>query len=167
MFPHPKRWLGAALAVALLSLPQWAKAQDKVVYYDANYSTNWLQDAAAQQVRDFFTGKGYLLVDAAQLRTFMLEHIASKKPSIAVMARDIPPDTVVDISSGAVVDTGNVIVDYMTAGGRVVQLADWPFYNIAKTAVETSIPDPAVRQRSWELRGPIRPPDAKTTPDSR
>jgi hypothetical protein len=134
MFSHQKRWLvGVMTALALVGLSQSAKAQDKAVYYDEKYGTNWLQAGASREVRDYFASIGYQVLDAAQLATYMQAHVTSKAPSIVVMGRDIPPDTVVDISSGSVVDTGNLIVDYMTNGGRVVQLGDWPFYNIAKT----------------------------------
>jgi len=142
MFSHHRRWLGAILALGLLSLAPLSRAQDKAVYYDANYSTGWLADSAGRQVRDYFTSRGYQLVDAAGLKTFMQSHVTSKAPSILIMGRDIPPDTVVDVSSGSVTDTGNLLVDYMTNGGRIVQIGDWPFYNIGLTGGGNLTPQP-------------------------
>jgi len=113
------------------NLPTLAKPVDKVVYYDANNTTNWITDANAQQIRDYFVGKGYKEVDAAGLATFMKAHATSKAASVVVMGNDIYPDTVVDLTHMPV-DNKNIINDYMNAGGRVVQAGDWPFYNISQ-----------------------------------
>src|SRR5262249_44211503 len=94
----------------------------------------------AQKIRDFFVGKGYKEVDAAGMATFMKAHATSKAPSVVVTANDIFPDTVVDISSGAVVSMGNAVVDYMNAGGRVVFSGDIPFYNIPKGSGDNLTP---------------------------
>jgi len=121
------------VTVSPIAIPDLPAPVDKAVYYDSNYTTNWVNDASAVKIRDYFKGKGYTEVDATGLADFMKAHITSKTPSVVVTANDIFPDTVVDISSGAVVGTGNIVVDYMTAGGRVVFSGDIPFYNIAQT----------------------------------
>jgi len=120
------------VTVAAVDIPELPAPVDKVVYWDTNNTTNWINAASAVKIKDYFSGKGYKVVDAAGLATFMSDHVTSKKPSVVVSANDIFPDTVVDVSSGGVVNTGNLIVDYMTAGGRVVFSGDIPFYNVSQ-----------------------------------
>jgi len=122
----------AATTVSQVTLPNLPAPVDKAVYYDAGQSFGSVNDASAQKIRDYFKGKGYTVVDAAGLKTFMTSHVTSKKPSVVVTANDIFPDTVVDVSSGAVVNTGNDLVDYLNAGGRVVFSGDIPLYNISQ-----------------------------------
>jgi hypothetical protein len=105
---------------------------DKAVYYDNGFTTGWTQDAAAQGIRDYFKGKGYTVLDAAGLATFMTSHVSSKKASVVVGSQDILPDTVIDISSGAVVKT-NLFNNYLSNSGRWIAFGDIPFYNIGKS----------------------------------
>jgi len=127
--------------VTQITLPNLPAPVDKAVYYDAGNTTNWINDASAQKIRDYFKAKGYTVVDAAGLKTFMTSHVTSKTPSVVVTANDIFPDTVVDVSSGAGVSTGNLIVDYMMAGGRVVHSGDIPFYNVSQAGTNLNLAD--------------------------
>src|SRR5690348_6374497 len=106
------RVLSSALLIGAMAMPAVfapaARAQDRAVYYDAKYSTGWLSDAAGKQLANYLVTQGYQLLDANAVKTFMQAHITSKAPSVVVMAKDQPPDTIVDVSSGAVVATGNV-----------------------------------------------------------
>jgi len=114
-------------------LPALPQVTDKAVYYDSAFTTAWINDANAQQIRDFFVGKGYTLVDGPALATFMKAHATSKTPSVVVMSQDIYPDTVVDLSSGAVT-AKNVVNDYLNNGGRTINFGDIPFYNVGQSA---------------------------------
>ena len=119
------------LTVTPVTLPTFPQVVDKAVFYDNTYNTNWVPDSVAQQIRDYFKGKGYTVVDGNALATFMTSHSSiGAKPSVVVMAQDVPPETVVDISSGTVVPK-NILSDYLNAGGRIVQLGDIPFWNVA------------------------------------
>jgi hypothetical protein len=115
------------------TLPAVAAA-DKAVYYDSYYekSDAWTNDANAQQIRDYFVGKGYKELDANGLADFMTAHAQSKTPSLVISALDVLPDTVIDLSSGAVTNK-NIINDYLNNGGRFVAFADIPFYNIVES----------------------------------
>jgi hypothetical protein len=129
------------LTIAPLDFPSLPAPVDKVVYWDTNNTTNWINAASAVKIKDYFEGKGYKVVDAAGLAAFMTAHVTSKTPSVVVTANDIFPDTVVDVSSGAVVATGNLIVDYMAAGGRVVFSGDIPFYNVSQSGANLNPAD--------------------------
>jgi hypothetical protein len=128
-----------AAAPSLAPLP---KPVDKAVYYDAAYPYGWIGAANGSVINDFFTAAGYAPVDAAGVADFMTQHIASKTPSVVVMSSDIYPDTIVDVSSGAVVKK-NIISDYMNSGGRVIHVADWPFYNVGLADGTQLAPQPA------------------------
>ncbi|HEY3284689.1 MAG TPA: PA14 domain-containing protein [Armatimonadota bacterium] len=113
-------------------LPTFPAVVDKGVYYDNGFTTGWTQDAAAQGIRDYFKGKGYTVLDAAALATFLKNHATSKTASVVVGSQDILPDTVIDLSSGAVTKK-NIINDYLNNGGRWIAFGDIPFYNIGKS----------------------------------
>jgi hypothetical protein len=121
------------LTLTPITLPALPAPVDKVVYYDEGNTFAWINQISAGKIKDYLSGKGYTVVDAAGLQTFMQSHVTSKTPSVVVMANDIFPDTVVDVSSGVVVNTGNLVVDYLNAGGRVVYSGDIPFYNISES----------------------------------
>ncbi|HEY3283144.1 MAG TPA: dockerin type I domain-containing protein, partial [Armatimonadota bacterium] len=104
---------------------------DKAVYYDDTLGVGWFPLAEGARVRDWFVGKGYKALDAAALKTFMSAHVTSKVPSAIVLAQDILPDNVVDITTGSVTKAG-LVNQYMDNGGRLVHYGDIPFYNIAK-----------------------------------
>jgi len=123
---------GQDLAVTYAAFPILPKVVDKAVYYDPGYDTSWINDAEAQQARDYFVSQGYTEVDAVGLAGFMQSHITSKVPSVVVLSQDIVPDTVVDITSGAVASK-SILSSYLAAGGRVLQYGDIPFYNIGQT----------------------------------
>ncbi|HEY3284688.1 MAG TPA: dockerin type I repeat-containing protein, partial [Armatimonadota bacterium] len=104
---------------------------DKGVYYDDTLGVGWFPLTEGSRVRDWFVGKGYTALDAAALKTFMQSHVTSKVPSAIVLAQDILPDNVVDISTGSATKAG-LVNQYMDNGGRLVHYGDIPFYNIAK-----------------------------------
>lgn len=98
----------------------WVRA----AYWDARYPTGWLEDSIGISIRDGLAAAGYEVLNADQLKEWMTARIADKKYSVVVMCRDITPDTVVET-----MDTQCTLRRYLDAGGKIVNLADIPFYN--------------------------------------
>jgi hypothetical protein len=123
-----------------ITLPAIAAA-DQAVYYDPTLSTGWFDAASATKLHDALDAEGFATLDATQLAEFMQAHVTSKTPSVVVMAQDQIPETVVSLVTN---DAGDQVLDpvganhlvrkYMDAGGRVIHIGDWPFYNVALLA---------------------------------
>jgi hypothetical protein len=79
-------------------------------------------------VRDALADAGYEILDSAQLKTWMDDHIASGAPSVVVFCRDIAPATVVETNT-----PDCTLRQYLDAGGRIVFYADIPFWNQGNT----------------------------------
>ncbi|MCK5682696.1 DUF1080 domain-containing protein, partial [bacterium] len=92
----------------------------KVVYWDANYPRAWMTAANGLAISTYFSSKGFLVMNANDLKTFM-ENNGDK--TVVVMAHDVVPDTIADSTSQTV-----LIRQYMNRGGRVVWTHDWPMY---------------------------------------
>ena len=97
---------------------------DRAAYWDGRYPTNWADAATAANVRDALDTAGYTILDADELKTWMLGHIADGELSVVVFCMDIAPDTVIETMS----DTCT-LRQYLDAGGKIVFYADIPFYN--------------------------------------
>jgi hypothetical protein len=110
------------LAAAHAQEVQWIK----VAWWDSRYATNWASAADALVVRDGVRAAGYEILDADQLKTWMLARIADKKYSVVVFCQDVPPDTVCESMSSTC-----TLRKYLDAGGKIVFYADIPFYNQA------------------------------------
>ncbi|MBL7154316.1 MAG: hypothetical protein ISS79_11415, partial [Phycisphaerae bacterium] len=96
---------------------------DRAAYWDARYPTGWAAEPGPTTVRDALELAGYTILDADQLKTWMLGHIADGEQSVVVMCKDIVPDTVAETM------TANCTFrQYLDAGGKVVWFSDWPIY---------------------------------------
>jgi hypothetical protein len=98
---------------------QWIKA----AYWDERYGTGWADLASSIVVRDGLQAAGYEVLDADQLKTWMLARIADKKYSVVVMCKDWGPDTVCETMTASC-----TLRKYLDAGGKIVFYADIPFY---------------------------------------
>ena len=69
------------------------------------------------------TSNGYEILNADQLKTWMMARIADKKLSVVVMTQDAAPDTVAETMSATC-----TLRKYLDAGGKIVVYGDIPFY---------------------------------------
>jgi len=113
----------------VLSCVAASAAIDKAVFRDTKYKLGWANATVSDRITNYLKGKGYRVVDAAGLRTFMETHIAARDTSVVVMANDIPPDTVMDPINGQP-NPNSTLIKYLKAGGKAVFLFDWPAYNV-------------------------------------
>ncbi len=133
--------LGLALTASLLfSLSSLAFALEKAVFRDPNYSLSWMNADLGDTIADYFKGKGYQVLDANQLKSFMEARIQDRKASVIIFANDVVPETVVPLDANNVMGRGedwgvswNLLVKYLNHGGKIVYLADWPAYYVALT----------------------------------
>ena len=106
---------GSVLAVRLVDPPGLARA----VYWDA--STEDLNGVAASEtVRDFFATRGYRVLGADSLASFLAARAADRAPSVVVFAQDQLPEGV-----GALPPEMSVAAPlrrYLDSGGKVVWL---------------------------------------------
>ena len=106
-----------------IQLQDW---EQRVVYWDSRFRTSWINEAESVTLRDGLTTAGYTLVNADELKTWMDARIADGKFSVVVFARDNTPDTVAES-----MDTNCTVRKYLDAGGKIVFIADIPFWDIA------------------------------------
>jgi hypothetical protein len=99
------------------------KAIYRVVYYDADYPTNWVSHP--DHVRDYFVERGFHAKNAPELKKWMVQRIGAgdAHKAVVVFAQDIVPDTVAETMTPAC-----TVRRYLDAGGRIVWQGDIPFY---------------------------------------
>jgi hypothetical protein len=101
----------------------------KAVYYDDNYRTSWISRENAMRVRDAAVAAGYTVVNAQQLKAWMDARIADRATSVVIFAVDVAPNTVAENKPNGDPDPANATINkYLNAGGKLVYIADWPFY---------------------------------------
>ncbi|MEN6335874.1 MAG: hypothetical protein ABFE01_16600, partial [Phycisphaerales bacterium] len=129
-----RRLVYVAILVAVCGL-RTAQAQtwNRVAYWDSAYRTNWVNEENSVALRDGLSAKGYQVVNAAQLKSWMTARIADGTPSVVVFCRDNAPDTVVEA-----VNATCLLRRYLNAGGKIVWPADIPFYDIASVGTSTN-----------------------------
>jgi len=93
---------------------------DRAIYWDDQYPTCWTSN---RFLRDAFEYAGYKVLNADQLRTWMLTHIADSELSVVVFCRDIAPETVIESAS-----SNCTLRQYLNAGGKIVWYSDIPMY---------------------------------------
>lgn len=126
-----KPWrLGLCIALLVLLAASAATAAiQKVVYYDDDYATSWISRDNAIRLRDAAVAAGYTVVNAKQLKAWMDARIADKATSVVILAVDVAPDTVAEAEPNGDPDPANATINkYLNAGGKIVYVADWPFY---------------------------------------
>ncbi|MBI4362498.1 MAG: hypothetical protein HY558_04920, partial [Euryarchaeota archaeon] len=107
-----------------------------VVYYDERYRVNWVTLNQSRAVRDYLAARGFAIKNADELQYWMTWAINSSEAytgtdrdpagkTVVVMSQDICPDTVCQENSNT-----TLIRKYMDSGGRVVWIADVPFYYV-------------------------------------
>lgn len=111
----------AILATLVFSSAVFAAGPFKAVYWDENIQVNWADQH--ERVRDYFDENSYTILDAAALEKFMNDRIADKAPSVIVFAQDRAPSNVVPEASADV-----LLIKYLKAGGKIVWIADIPFW---------------------------------------
>jgi hypothetical protein len=110
--------LAFGLASARAQEVQWIRA----AFWDARYpGAGW--SGSGDATRDALQAAGYEILNADQLKTWMLARIADKKYSVVVFCRDTAPDTVTESRSPTC-----TVRRYLDAGGKIVWYADIPFY---------------------------------------
>ncbi|KPV62441.1 MAG: hypothetical protein AOA66_1336 [Candidatus Bathyarchaeota archaeon BA2] len=97
----------------------------RLVYYDPQYPTCWVNKEISKRVCIYFTQRGFKEVNANELAKIMDEVVRAKEAvnTVAVFAQDIAPAT---IAYGPLPD--NLIRRYLDLGGRVVWIGDVPFF---------------------------------------
>ncbi|MGQ9525429.1 MAG: hypothetical protein ACUVTZ_11405, partial [Armatimonadota bacterium] len=126
-----KPWkLGLCIALlVVLGASAATAAIQKVVYYDDNYAVSWISRENAIRLRDAAAAAGYTVVNAQQLKAWMDARIADKATSVVILAVDVVPDTVAENKPNGDPDPANATINkYLHAGGKLVYVADWPFY---------------------------------------
>ncbi|MBN2453704.1 MAG: hypothetical protein JXB40_05555 [Candidatus Omnitrophica bacterium] len=95
---------------------------NKAVYYDPRYPGNWTTVDFARQMKDYFAARGYMVLNADELRQWM----NSMGPdSVVIMAQDIAPSTIISkYTSDCAART------YLDNGGTYVWIHDMPFHYI-------------------------------------
>lgn len=104
-------------------------AWDRAAYWDADYAGAWGGDG--QGMRDALEAAGYTILNAAELKTWMDEHISDRELSVVVFCLDVIPDTV-----GETMSVDCTMRRYLDAGGKIVWYADWPLYYQGNAAGE-------------------------------
>ncbi|OHB67515.1 MAG: hypothetical protein A2Y77_13500 [Planctomycetes bacterium RBG_13_62_9] len=97
--------------------PDW----DLAAYWDVRYPTCFA--ASGRGLRDMLEFAGYRILDADQLKTWMVAHIADGAPSVVVFCQDVVPDAVAESASVTC-----SLRRYLNAGGKIVWYADVPMY---------------------------------------
>ncbi len=96
---------------------------DKAIYYDERYPVNGISINNLRALKGYFVSKGFQVLNADQLKAW----VAAKGPdSIVLMAQDIAPDTIVDMTGKG----PQPAKDYLNKGGSFIWLYDAPFYKI-------------------------------------
>lgn len=99
---------------------------NKVVYYDELFDSGWINQNVAKEIAYYFLGQGFDIVNAIQLKDFMVRTLKGEitKP-IVVFAMDKAPQTVMDSA-----DANCLVRQYLDCGGRAVWIGDIPFWHI-------------------------------------
>jgi len=105
---------------------------EKVVYHDEKYPTSWITPRIASDITSFLNQHDFSVLDANQLRNFMLNKMENKiENAVVVFSVDIAPDTVLDDPSA-----NCLIRQFLDAGGRVVWIGDIPFWHIGRKGIK-------------------------------
>jgi outer membrane protein assembly factor BamB len=91
-----------------------SKALPRAVYWDSAY-VRATTIPGQLVLRDWFKDRDYQLVDAAGLARFMSEHVASRTPSVVMLASDHVPPSVAPLAADTV-----LLRRYLNAGGTIV-----------------------------------------------
>src|SRR4030042_36014 len=110
-----------ALVLGLSTVRAQEIKWDRALYWDDDYPSAWA--GGATTIRDALEAAGYMVLDAAQLKSWMDGHIKDKALSVVVMCKDSVPDTVAESMNSSC-----TIRKYLDAGGKVVWYSDIPFY---------------------------------------
>jgi len=111
------------LSILAFCTSVWASdppAWQRVVYYDANYPSAWSGGTA---VRDALSAQGYAVLNANELKLWMLDRIQDGHLSVVVFGKDVVPDTVAESES-----SNCTLRRYLNAGGKIVWYGDIPMY---------------------------------------
>ena len=95
------------------------------VYYDERYPTDWISRDEAEAIRNYLSMRGFTVLDADDLKTFMEDE---GKQGVVVMAQDVVPDTVAYTPLPFIPPDNPLIRQYLDRGGRVVWIGNTPFY---------------------------------------
>jgi len=98
------------------------KTTAKAIYFDELYPVSWATREEAIYIKDYFSARGYKVVDASSLRIWLK---ANGPDSALIMAQDVAPSTIVNKYT-----SDNLIRDYLDGGGTVVWPGDMPFYYV-------------------------------------
>lgn len=129
MLFHVRTVLRLTAVLMLSCLPALGQQVQKAVYFDEAYvGGGWITLEAGTRIRDFFADKGYKVLNAQELRTFMLDRINDGARSVIVFAKDSGPDTVCEALEGGGPAPNSTLRAYLNAGGRIVWAGDIPFY---------------------------------------
>lgn len=97
---------------------------NKIVYYDEDYTCCWIDHKKASEVANFLKNKGFVVLNADELRSWMQKVIREEvENTVAVFSLDIAPDTILDDAS-----SNALIKQYLDTGGRIVWIGDVPFF---------------------------------------
>jgi outer membrane protein assembly factor BamB len=101
---------------------------ERAVFFDEDHrlAATFGQPDSHLGARDYFVNRGYTLLDASTLETFMQARIADGGPSVVVFAMDVIPEAV----GTAPTDEGSLFRRYLDAGGKVVWMGYPPGYLI-------------------------------------
>lgn len=96
--------------------------KNKAVYYDPRYPTNWITEAYALKMKNFFQAKGYTILNADELRCWLK---TNGPDSVLIMSQDIAPSTIVSKYT-----SDSPVREYLENGGTFVWTHDMPFHYI-------------------------------------
>lgn len=101
------------------------------VYYDPNFPSSWISHGRAypKKIADFFSNNGVQLLDANQLRDFILAAINDKSAhrKLIIFSQDVVPNTVVENYYST-----TTLREYLDAGGSILWIGDIPLYYVGK-----------------------------------
>ncbi|MHC4189397.1 MAG: discoidin domain-containing protein, partial [Planctomycetota bacterium] len=100
-------------------------------YWDGNYDWGW--SGSGEGTRDALEAKGYEILSAVALKTWMDARITDGRASVVVFCRDAVPNTVAESMSATC-----TLRKYLNAGGKIVWYADIPFYYMAPGVSRTT-----------------------------
>jgi len=122
---------------------------EKVVYFDGKYTTSWIRPNIARDIASFLSKRAFSVLNAIQLRNFMLNFMDNKiKDAVVVFSMDVAPDTVLDD------DSANCLIrQFLDAGGRIVWIGDVPFWHIGKKGIKSIAKHERKEDLLWYRRG--------------
>lgn len=105
------------------------------VYYDPKFPSCWISHSRSypKKIADFFAKNEVRLLDANQLRDFMLEAINDKvaHKKLVVFSQDAAPNTVAENYYST-----TTLREYLDAGGSILWIGDIPLYYIGEPGKE-------------------------------